>query len=107
MSRSSWPECLKLDEDVFSYIILSVIFNSHTIYKILIAIPTTNPFFSVALNRLCQLPIFLSSDGQSTSILGTRDILDRLLSSSDANSESESCLPVAWMPASVWMQSDI
>jgi hypothetical protein len=41
---------------------------------------------------LCELPIFLSSDS-GYSISGTLDILDRLLSSSDAYSESDRVLP--------------
>lgn len=70
----------ELDEDIFSCI-LSFVFDSRTIYKILNAIPITNPFFSIALNRLCQLPIYLSSEEKS--IAGSLDILDRLLSPSD------------------------
>ena len=93
--RLAWS--LELDEDVFSHI-LSFVFDSHTIYKILRAIPTTNPFFSRALNRLCQLPIYLSSGDQSTA--ATFDILERLLSSSsDASSASIAPTPTGVVDA--------
>jgi hypothetical protein len=74
-----------LGEDVFSCI-LSFIFDSHAIHTILYAIPMNDPLFFRALNRLCQLPIHLSSDEQS--MTATIDILDRLLSIPDASSES-------------------
>jgi hypothetical protein len=74
---------VELDEYVFSHI-LSFIFDSHTIYTILHAIPMSNPLFFEALNRICQLPIHLSSEEMTATI----DILDRLLPSPDASPES-------------------
>jgi len=73
----------KLDQDVFSCI-LSFIFDSHTIYKILRAIPTTDSFFSLTLHRLCQLPIHLSSDGQSNT--ASLEIVNLLLSEASSAS---------------------
>ena len=71
---------LKVDGDVFSCI-LSFIFESRAIYTILRAIPASNPLFSVTLDRLCRLPIHLSSD--STDSL---NVVDLLLSTSTSSS---------------------
>ncbi|KAJ7651151.1 hypothetical protein FB45DRAFT_889795 [Roridomyces roridus] len=72
---------LTIDEDVFSRI-LAHISDSQTVYKLLYAIPKTHDFFSVALRRLLQLPVYVDTNS-SRAAAASHQVLDYLLRDSE------------------------
>ncbi|KAJ7037925.1 hypothetical protein C8F04DRAFT_1090650 [Mycena alexandri] len=77
-----------LNEDVFSCI-LSRIHDSISVYAVLRAIPKANPLFSVALQRLWELPIYLDThDAVATS----SEILDYLLTPNAKGEDLAKCI---------------
>jgi hypothetical protein len=66
-----------LDQDVFSQI-LSHIPDSRTVHSVLRALPKSHNWFSVALHRLCELPVYLDTyDPRAAS--ASNEVLDYLL----------------------------
>ncbi|KAJ7785106.1 hypothetical protein DFH07DRAFT_786698 [Mycena maculata] len=75
-----------VDHDVFSRI-LSHVSDSKTLYTVLSAIPKSHVFFLIALQRLCELPVYLDTyDPRSAT--ASNQVLDYLLSSHEAGPES-------------------
>ncbi|KAJ6622181.1 hypothetical protein B0H10DRAFT_916565 [Mycena sp. CBHHK59/15] len=75
---------IPLDQDVFSRI-LSHVPDSKTIYAILLALPKSHFLFPVALQRLCELPIYLDTDDPRAAA-ASNSVLDYLLGAgADAN----------------------
>ncbi|KAJ7362250.1 hypothetical protein DFH08DRAFT_1073495 [Mycena albidolilacea] len=71
------PTMNHVDQDVFSQI-LSHIPDSRTVHSVLRALPKSHNWFSVALHRLCELPVYLDTyDPRAAS--ASSEVLDYLL----------------------------
>ncbi|KAF7350282.1 hypothetical protein MVEN_01332200 [Mycena venus] len=74
-----------LDQDVFSRI-LSHIPDSKTIHTVLCALPKSHEFFSIALRRLCELPVYLDT-WDPPAAAASNEVLDYLLGSYEGRGE--------------------